>query len=313
VERIEFGAGLVGNLHVPDVADDSSLPAVVLTGTVTAVKEQSGDYARALADRGIVALAFDHYGWGESEGLDRQHEDPGRKVDDLHDAVTFLRQLDLVDPARVHLAGACLGAAYAIAAAASDPRVAGVVAIAGCFSSPALMRRTLGEDAYRKSLQRLVETVAATSGKARMTAFSMSEEAFMPFPAMCGYFATARSRTVNWVNEITVRSAWNLMTHDFVAPAAHLGSTPLLIVHGLDDELCVPAAARQAYALATGPRDVVWLKARHADFLAAGPTLDAAVACVVQFGGADLVPLTSQGGEPPIPGASEPSGLRSVG
>jgi uncharacterized protein len=63
-----------GDLYLPD--GDGSHTAVVLTGPFSSVKEQvTGDYAKRFARRGIAALAFDHRGWGQSEGLPRQHED----------------------------------------------------------------------------------------------------------------------------------------------------------------------------------------------------------------------------------------------
>jgi fermentation-respiration switch protein FrsA (DUF1100 family) len=67
-ERVTFtadGLTLVGNLAV--AADGA--PAVVLTGPFTGVKEQVvGTYAARLHERGLTTLAFDHRGFGESEG-----------------------------------------------------------------------------------------------------------------------------------------------------------------------------------------------------------------------------------------------------
>jgi fermentation-respiration switch protein FrsA (DUF1100 family) len=67
-ERVTFtadGLTLVGNLAV--AADGA--PAVVLTGPFTGVKEQVvGTYAARLRERGLTTLAFDHRGFGESEG-----------------------------------------------------------------------------------------------------------------------------------------------------------------------------------------------------------------------------------------------------
>jgi alpha/beta superfamily hydrolase len=51
----------------------SSSPGPLFTG----VKEQvTGTYAEALTGAGYVTLAFDHRGFGGSEGTPRQHEDP---------------------------------------------------------------------------------------------------------------------------------------------------------------------------------------------------------------------------------------------
>lgn len=75
-ERITFsseGIELVGELRLPDT--DEPQPAVALTGPFTGAKEQVlGTYAELLAQAGLVTLAFDHRGFGESGGR-RQHED----------------------------------------------------------------------------------------------------------------------------------------------------------------------------------------------------------------------------------------------
>jgi hypothetical protein len=57
---------LVGVLHQPA---QQPVASVVTTGPLTSVKEQAtGAYARALAERGFAALAFDHRTFGESGG-----------------------------------------------------------------------------------------------------------------------------------------------------------------------------------------------------------------------------------------------------
>jgi uncharacterized protein len=72
--RVAFevaGDGVVGDLHLP--AGPGPHPAAIVVGPMTSVKEQvTGVYAAALAERGIVALAIDHRGYGESAGAPRQ-------------------------------------------------------------------------------------------------------------------------------------------------------------------------------------------------------------------------------------------------
>ena len=95
------GARLSGTLFTPE-APDGPRPAVVVTGAWTTVKEQmAGTYARELAARGYVALAFDSTGWGESGGAPRYVEDPSVKTADIHAAAAFLTTLDEVDAGAV--------------------------------------------------------------------------------------------------------------------------------------------------------------------------------------------------------------------
>src|SRR6185295_15803720 len=91
-ERVSFESGgeeVVGSLFVPE--GPGPHPALVLDGPLTSVKEQAtGNYARALARRRFVALAFDHRFFGESGGSPRQYESPSAKIEDLHAALDFV-------------------------------------------------------------------------------------------------------------------------------------------------------------------------------------------------------------------------------
>ena len=89
VSFVSDGLRLAGVLRRPEIS--GTAPGVVLTGPFTGVKEQVvGTYAERLTDRGFATLAFDHRGFGSSEGLPRQHEDSAGKLQDLLDATSFL-------------------------------------------------------------------------------------------------------------------------------------------------------------------------------------------------------------------------------
>jgi uncharacterized protein len=91
-QRYQFeidGTALVGNLFAP--ARNQPRACAVLTGPLTSVKEQAVDaYAAALAERGFLALAFDHRTFGESGGEPRQLENPFAKVEDIKAAASAL-------------------------------------------------------------------------------------------------------------------------------------------------------------------------------------------------------------------------------
>jgi alpha-beta hydrolase superfamily lysophospholipase len=115
------GDQLVGTLHLPV---DRPLAAVVTTGPLTSVKEQAtGAYARALAERGFAALAFDHRTFGESEGQPRQLEQPEGKAADVSAAVTALGSDDRTRGLPVLAVGICAGGGYMARAVADDSRV----------------------------------------------------------------------------------------------------------------------------------------------------------------------------------------------
>jgi fermentation-respiration switch protein FrsA (DUF1100 family) len=114
--RVTFPSGgetLTGALFTPPDPADGRLPAVVVAGGQTCVKEQmAGRYAGRLAPRGYAALAFDFRGFGESTGEPRDYESPSRKVEDLRSAVTFLAGQRDLDSGRLAALGIGVGAGY---------------------------------------------------------------------------------------------------------------------------------------------------------------------------------------------------------
>ena len=114
-EAVDFRSGdaeIRGSLYRP-TERNGPLPAVVVSGAWTTVKEQmGGTYARELAARGYVALAFDFRGWGESGGSPRYVEDPMTKTEDIHAAVSFIAGCEGVDKGHVFGMGICASSGY---------------------------------------------------------------------------------------------------------------------------------------------------------------------------------------------------------
>src|SRR5882724_5071077 len=86
------GNRLLGHLFLPEgLAAREKVPAVVVVGPVSSTKGQvPAVYAERLANLGYAALAFDHAGYGDSEGFPRSDEDPFAKVEEIKNAVSFL-------------------------------------------------------------------------------------------------------------------------------------------------------------------------------------------------------------------------------
>ncbi|WP_182882426.1 alpha/beta hydrolase [Microbispora sp. H10949] len=280
-ERVTFSAGgvdLVGDLRLPDLPGPA--PAVALTGPFTGVKEQvTGLYAERLARAGLVTLAFDHRGFGESGGR-RGHEDGEGKLADLRAAVSLLGGRPEVAPGRVGLVGVCLGGGYAVRAAASDPRVRAVAGIAGAYNSPVWFAERMGVDAYRGALggfldryDELLPAVAPGDG-----------EAAMPGAEPYAYYGTSRSASPHWVNEVTRGSLHSLMTLDALGAAPLLAATPLLVVHGRADAYCAPELAAELVDRSPGKKEVIWLDCReHIDLYDVEPYVTRAADATAAF------------------------------
>ena len=79
---------------------------------------------------GYAALRFDMRGCGESEG-ERGRVICLEQVEDTKSAVDFLQTTDFVDPKRIAVFGHSFGAAVAVYAAGTDPRLAACISSGG--------------------------------------------------------------------------------------------------------------------------------------------------------------------------------------
>ncbi|MBL7499413.1 alpha/beta hydrolase [Frankia sp. CNm7] len=280
-ERVSFsatGLRLVGDLRILDPSGPS--PALVLTGPFTGVKEQVvATYADRLAEAGFVTLAFDHRGFGESEGR-RGHEDSQGKLDDLRAAVGLLAGRPEVDADRIGVVGICLGGGHAVRAAATDPRLRAVVGVAGAYNSPSWFAATMGVAAYRSALRGFLDrydeylpAVAPDGG-----------EAAMGGPEPYAYYGTDRSASPHWENRVTRGSLHSLLTLDALAAAPLLEDTPQLLIHGRVDDYCSPELAAAFHDRSAGTKEIAWLdSARHIDLYDTEPYVTQAADAAAAF------------------------------
>src|SRR6516164_2039722 len=101
-----------GDLFLPvDLKANERRPGVVLCHGFTGVRSLIlGDYAKAFAQAGFVALTFDYRGYGGSEGI-RRRLIPMEQIDDIRNAISFFETLPEVDPDRIGLWGTSFGGA----------------------------------------------------------------------------------------------------------------------------------------------------------------------------------------------------------
>ena len=140
------GAPLAGTLQLPSSQWHERRPAVLLisgSGPLDRDSNMPGQrldisraFAEHLAERGIASLRYDKRGAGAFGGDDTQ---PGfdTETSDAADALDQLVALDHVDPDRISVVGHSVGATLAIRLAASTPRLAAIVLLAGAASSGA--------------------------------------------------------------------------------------------------------------------------------------------------------------------------------
>ena len=275
-----INTALVGNLFTP--AGGRPRGCAVLTGPLTSVKEQAaGAYAAALAERGFLALAFDHRTFGESGGEPRQFENPYAKVEDIKAAASAL----LADPGPANIAligvGVCAGGGYMARAVAEDARFTGFAAVAGYFgeatpqslevASSSIARGRAAEKKWRET--GVAETIPAVSADGGDVA--------MPLREAYEYYGTSRGAVPNYVNAFAVQSRAFTATFDSMGAAA-LIKVPTLIIHA--ETALGPALARRFIANLAGPHEELWLSSRgQIDFYDQPALVGAATDAIVDY------------------------------
>lgn len=145
-QQVGFGDNLVGEVYWPAGAEagQRKMPAVIwlhgyshATGAMWAYRPELNPIL-ALVEAGYVVLAYDQHGFGTRIREAARFYDRypgwsrlGLMVEDARAGVDYLRNLELVDPARIYLFGFSLGGTVALFTAAQDQRVAGVVSVCG--------------------------------------------------------------------------------------------------------------------------------------------------------------------------------------
>jgi dienelactone hydrolase len=263
--RVTFdsqGEELVGTLFVPE--GSGRRPALVVDGPLTSVKEQvQGNYARALAERGYVALAFDHRFFGESGGQPRQYESPPKKIEDIRSAVAFLGGLDEVDAERIGAVGVCAGGGYMAGAVAAEPRIKAWGAVAGFFHDAEKQREWMGASQYEQALEgaREAQRRWAETGESEVipAVGKGPGPVAMPLAEAYEYYGTPRGAVSNYVNSFAVMSRADTLPYDAQGSAPRIG-IPTVIVHS--EKALAPALARKFYDALPGPKAIDWLESQ---------------------------------------------------
>src|SRR5580658_6522650 len=114
----------------PNMERGKRYPAMPVAHPFGGVKEQTASiYARKMAEKGYVTLAFDASHQGESGGYPRDTENPAERMEDIRCAVDYLTTLPVVDEDRIGLLGVCAGGSYVMAVAPTEMRAKAVASV----------------------------------------------------------------------------------------------------------------------------------------------------------------------------------------
>ncbi|MEU0965838.1 alpha/beta hydrolase [Streptomyces sp. NPDC005917] len=262
------GLKIAGHLYIPDEDATGPRPAVVVGHPGSGVKEQAaGLYARRLAERGFVTLAFDAAYQGESEGEPRGLEDPAQRVEDLKAAVSFLTTREEADPDRVSALGICASGGYALAAAATDQRIKAV----GTVSAVDIARQFRnGADGGQDPA--VIEGMLAAAAAARSAEARGDEvQRFPLFPATAEearaggphvyegweYYRSPRAHHPRSAETLTWNSVDRIASFDAFHSLGLLGTRPLLVIAGREAVTSWMSVA--AFQAAAGPKELFWI------------------------------------------------------
>lgn len=159
-ETVEFyseGVRLRGLLRLPDNAGETILPAIVQgPGWLGLADSKSYEsWHRGFTDAGYAVLAFDHRGFGSSDG-ERGWVIPEWQLQDILNAVTYLQTRADVDGNRIGIYGmGGTGGGNAILAAAADDRIRCVISQSAVADGRDWLHRMRREYEWVEYLQRL--------------------------------------------------------------------------------------------------------------------------------------------------------------
>lgn len=256
-EAISFdsnGVSLKGTVYKP-AGLESTAPAVIVTGAWTTVKEQMpGTYARELASRGFVALAFDFTGWGESDGDRRFVEDPVVKTADIVAATNYMASRSYVDSARLSGLGICASSGYMAKAVADSPKLCKLALVAPWLHTPEMAESIYGGADAAAGLIAATEAAETTGGPAILTAASTTDNTAPMFEAPY-YTETDRGLIPAYDNKFSVLTWKPWLTYDALKSAEQI-SKPVLMVGS--SGMALPAGAAEYKSRMSTPLRKLW-------------------------------------------------------
>lgn len=153
-----YGITLAAHLYTPrGMEEGRRYPALVIGPPYGGVKEQGpAVYAREMARRGFVTLAFDPAFMGESGGSPRHTSSPDIFVENFSAGVDYLGMLSGVDRNRIGAIGLCGSGGFALSAAQMDTRIR-AVATASLYDISATSRQGLTPEQLHAAKAQLAE------------------------------------------------------------------------------------------------------------------------------------------------------------
>ncbi|MCH9672628.1 MAG: alpha/beta hydrolase [Gammaproteobacteria bacterium] len=241
--------------------NQNDAPCVVLSHGFSAIKSMGlAQYAECFAAAGIASLVYDHRNYGQSEGEPRHESNPWTQVHDMRDAISFAQTLSGVDAGRIGVWGTSYSGGHAIVVGAIDRRVKCVVAQVPLVSGPSTLRQWIPAALLAKMRTRFEsDRLARANGEApRMTTSSREGDETWEWKERV-------DTAGEYANETTQRSLEYFEEYEPTSFIGRIGPTPLLMIIANRDTSTPTEGQLTAYNLATEPKKLIVLDARHYD------------------------------------------------
>ena len=206
------GEQLAAYLYRP--AAPGRVPCIVMAHGFSGTRDEAlPGYAEAFCDAGYAVVVFDYRYFGASSGQPRQLLDIGRQQDDYRAVIAWARHADGIDPDRIVLWGSSFSGGHVIAVAATDPRIAAVIAQAPYTDSVPVIRRMPPRNLVRAVAAAVRDQAGAALGRKPTlipAAGPPGTFAAMTEPEALSGFAVMVPPESLWRNEIAARVMFRL-------------------------------------------------------------------------------------------------------
>jgi uncharacterized protein len=269
------GIGLHAWVYRPGrIPADGGAPAITMAHGFAGLKHQGlAPFAERFARAGFVVIVHDHRGYGLSGGWPRGDIDPWQQVHDWRRVITYLQELDGVDPGRVGIWGTSFAGGHALVLGGSDRRIKAVVAQVPTISGYEQARHRVTTAEWLSRQQRYDDDDAAQMhgaepGRVAVNSTDPAEPAVYhdaDWDAADQAFDQMYPLPPGLTGDkkVTVRSMLNAQTYDAGPWAERVSPTPLLMIIGVKDSVIDPDLQRAAFARAGEPKQLAAYDGTH--------------------------------------------------
>lgn len=276
------GEKIVGTIYLPDDYKDGEKRSCIIanSGWTGLNIVYPALFARAFTARGFVCLGFDYRGFKPSEGFPK-YTTLEREVEDIANAVNFIKVQPEVDPNKIGLVGWGVGGAVCVEVAAREEDVKAVATLNSFVNGVRWMRMGMGNDKYYKMLKMLKEDkiTRATTGD------PVLRHPYVCYPNIDESGDFYVDQTLKKINGgVSDKASKDNDGESFPTPMSSvigesfvrfnientlpkLAPKALFVGHGKYNELHDKIEAEEAYRLANEPKELYYVDGKHNEWM----------------------------------------------